>query len=264
MSTDGKLVWSVNPGADSVSVVRTDRNTVVKKIPVGNEPQGVALDPSNRYAYVANAADNSLTVIRITDARPGKFAASRDGRFGRRGAVVTGAEPWNVVASPDGKRVYVANSAQDTITVLDVATRKVVGDVNLRKGACNAEDGSRRFQPRGMAITGDSKKLYVTRFLSYVDPGGQQATDTGRSGVVCRLNITTGAKWARPSPSGSSSRPRSPASRSTTTATRPPTTPRPSRTSCRASSSTRARPTCRTSPPRPRGRCASTATPRRS
>jgi YVTN family beta-propeller protein len=194
MSADGKLVWSVNPDDDSVSVIRTDQNKVVKKIKVGNEPQGVALDPVGRYAYVVNAAGNSLTVIRITDARPAKFAAAKDGRFGSKGTLITGAEPWNVVASPDGKRVYVANSGQDTISVLDVATRKLVGDVGLRKSLCNAEDQSRTFQPRGMAVTGNSKKLYVTRFLSYVNPGGQQATDTGRSGVVCRLNIKTGAK----------------------------------------------------------------------
>ena len=194
MSADGKLVWSVNPDDDSVSVIRTDQNKAIKKITVGNEPQGVALDPVGRYAYVVNAAGNSLTVIRITDARPGNFAAAKDGRFGSKGTLVTGSEPWNVVASPDGKRVYVANSGQDTISVLDVATRKLVGDVGLRKSLCNAEDKSRSFQPRGMAITGNSKKLYVTRFLSYVNPGGQQATDTGRSGVVCRLNIQTGAK----------------------------------------------------------------------
>ncbi len=121
MSIDNKLVWTVNPGDDSVSVIRTDQNKVVKKIKVGDEPQGVALDPVGRYAYVVNAAGNSLTVIRITDARPGNFKAAKDGRFGSKGTFVTGSEPWNVVASPDGKRVYVANSGQDTITVLDVA-----------------------------------------------------------------------------------------------------------------------------------------------
>ena len=87
MSTDGKLVWSVNPSDDWVSVIRTDQNKVVKKIKVGNEPQGVALDPLNRYAYVANAAGNSLTVLRITDARPGNFKAAKDNRFGSKGTL---------------------------------------------------------------------------------------------------------------------------------------------------------------------------------
>lgn len=200
MSADNKLVWSVNPDGDSVSVIRTDQNKVVRTIKVGNEPQGVALDPVGRYAYVVNSAGNSLTVIRIVNSTPGRFAARKDPRFGSGGTIVTGAEPWNVVASPDGRRVYVANSGQDTITVLDVATRKVVGDVNLRTSLCNQPDTAQRFQPRGMAITGNSKRLLVTRFISFVNPGAQQATDTGRSGVVCRLNLTTGAKGvgARP------------------------------------------------------------------
>src|SRR5262245_15530571 len=193
MSLDNKLVWSVNPADDSVSVIRTDKNTVVKKIKVGDEPQGLALDPSNRYAYVANAAGNSLTVIRITNAKPGSCKAAPDTRFGKKGAIVTGAEPWNVVASPNGKRVYVANSGQDTITVLDVAKRKVVGYVNLATSLCNLPDRNRHFQPRGMAITKDSKRLYVTRFLSFTTQGGQQATDTGHSGLVCRLDLTPSA-----------------------------------------------------------------------
>jgi YVTN family beta-propeller protein len=194
MSVDNRLVWSVNPGDDSISVIRTDQNRVIKKIKVGDEPEGVALDPSNRYAYVANAAGNSLTVIRIRDPRPGSFKAARDGRFGSNGNIVTGSEPYNVVASPDGRRVYVANSGQDTITVLDVATRRVVGDLALRKTVCNGDDFNRRFQPRGMAITGNSKKLFVTQFIAFTVPGGQQATDTGRAGIVCRININTNAR----------------------------------------------------------------------
>jgi YVTN family beta-propeller protein len=195
MSADNKLVWSVNPGNDTVSVIRTDQNRVIRSIKVGDEPQGVALDPSNRYAYVANAAGSSLTVIRIANPKPGSFRASPDTRFGKKGQIVTGAEPWNVVASPNGKRVYVANSGQDTITVLDVPSRKVVGRVSLATGACNP-DRNRHFQPRGMAITKDSRRLYVTRFLSFVSPGGTQGTDTGHSGLVCRLDLNTSSKGA--------------------------------------------------------------------
>ena len=174
-------------------MIRTDRNTVVKKIKVGNEPQGVAARPG-RALRLRRQRRGQQPHGDPHHRRPaGNFKAAKDNRFGSKGTFVTGAEPWNVVASPDGKRVYVANSGQDTITVLDVATRRLVGDVNLRKGVCNAGDPEQRFQPRAMAITGDSKKLYVTRFLSFVNPGGQQATDTGRSGVVCRLNLQTGA-----------------------------------------------------------------------
>ena len=86
MSLDGKLVWSVNPADDSVSVIRTDRDSVVAKIKVGDEPQSVALDPAGRYAYVANTAGSSLTVIRITNATPGRFRAKFTRGSGRAAA----------------------------------------------------------------------------------------------------------------------------------------------------------------------------------
>src|SRR5687767_8579074 len=76
LSADGRLVWSVNPGDDSVSVLRTDNNTVLAKIRVGDEPQGVALDPNNTYAYVANAAGSSVTVIRIVNASYGGWSTA--------------------------------------------------------------------------------------------------------------------------------------------------------------------------------------------
>src|SRR5215210_996148 len=55
LSRDGRLAWVVNPGADTVSVIATATNTVVRSIGVGDEPQSVALDPSDRFAFVANA-----------------------------------------------------------------------------------------------------------------------------------------------------------------------------------------------------------------
>ena len=51
-----QLIWVVNPGGDNVAVIGAKSNRVLKRIKVGDEPQGVAVDPNNRYAYVANAA----------------------------------------------------------------------------------------------------------------------------------------------------------------------------------------------------------------
>src|SRR5512141_1541370 len=56
ISLNDRLIWVVNPSDDSVSVIRPDNNTRLAKIPVGDEPQSIALTPDNAYAYVANAA----------------------------------------------------------------------------------------------------------------------------------------------------------------------------------------------------------------
>ena len=185
MSRDGRLVWVVNPGADNVSVISTATNAVVRTITVGDEPQSVALDPSNRFAFVANAAAGTVSAILIANPSPTNAFRARVVR-----TLQTGAEPWNIVASPDGRRVFVANSGQDTITVIDALRPRIIGDVNLRAGRCNP-DANQHFQPRGLAVTRDSRRLLVTSFLAFTRPGGRQGDDTGKQGIVCRLSIDT-------------------------------------------------------------------------
>src|SRR5262245_6544659 len=94
LSRDNRLLWSVNPADNSVSVVRTDNNAVLRKIKVGREPQSVAVDPNNKFAFVANAAGSSVSVIQINNPNYGAFSA-----FVAK-TITTGAEPWNIVISP--------------------------------------------------------------------------------------------------------------------------------------------------------------------
>ena len=188
LSADQKLVWSVNPLDDTVTVIRAKNNTVITTLATGDEPRSVAVDPNNKFAFIANAAGNSVTVIKITDRKPESFAAVT------QKTIKTGAEPWDIVISPDGKRIFVANSGQDTISVIDVTTLELIGNIDLRNSLCNAPNRARRFQPRGMAIIFSNTQLYVTRFLSFTRPksdGGKQGTDTGKEGAVCRIAINT-------------------------------------------------------------------------
>jgi len=204
ISQNNALVWVVNPDDDSVSVIRTDTNAVIKKITVGDEPQSIALDPNNLFAYVANAADNTVTIIHIVNANPSTFDARVDNAFCPNSNCnpTTGAEPWNIVISPNGNRVFVANSGQDTITVIDASTRGIIGDYNLSTTACNDHNGDNigdpdyHFAPRGLAVTQNNDRLYATRFLSFVKQGGVQATDTGKEGVVCEFTLNTAGTTA--------------------------------------------------------------------
>ena len=87
LSADQQFVWVVNPRDNSVSVIRTDTNTVLATLATGDEPRSVALDPNNTFAYVANAGDGTVTVIRIFSASLTNFIT-----FTER-TLVTGAEP---------------------------------------------------------------------------------------------------------------------------------------------------------------------------
>jgi YVTN family beta-propeller protein len=184
-SRSGGLVYVVNPGNDTVSVIRTSSNRVIRTLRTGDEPQSVAVDTSDRYLFVANAAAGTVTVFRITNPNPNRFSATR------RTTLRVGSEPWNIVASPDGRRIFVANSGQDTISVIDARSPRVIGHVDLANSRCNEPDRSRHFQPRGLAVDRNSNRLYVTGFLAFTRPGGRQAADDGKEGVVCRLSIDT-------------------------------------------------------------------------
>src|SRR4051812_39231573 len=119
ISANARFVWVVNPGGDSVSVFRTSDRKVLKTIKVGDEPQSLAIDAEDKHVYVANASAGTVTVIRITNKNPNRFNAVVDRKAGKRGTITTGAEPWNIVITPDNKRVFVSNSSQDTISVIN-------------------------------------------------------------------------------------------------------------------------------------------------
>jgi YVTN family beta-propeller protein len=149
---DEGLLWVTNPGADSVSIIDPATDRKLRDVRVGDEPHAVAIDPRNRYAFVANAAGNSVGVLRILDETPEDLEVMPDRRVGPNGQLVTGSEPWSAVVSPDGRRAFVANSGQDTLTVIDVRAAggpRILGHVDLRRSLCNAPDRKNHFQPRG-------------------------------------------------------------------------------------------------------------------
>ena len=65
---DTRLRHEYGGGSNStVSVIRTATKMVVKTIPVGNVPGGVAVSPDGTHVYVANNGSSNVSVI----ARPG-------------------------------------------------------------------------------------------------------------------------------------------------------------------------------------------------
>src|SRR3954452_5227024 len=69
LSADDSLLLVANPDNNSVSLfdVRTG-NTRLAEVPVGREPNGVALSPDGFRAYVANTVDGTVTVLGINRA----------------------------------------------------------------------------------------------------------------------------------------------------------------------------------------------------
>jgi YVTN family beta-propeller protein len=140
VAPDGRLLLTVNPDSNSISLIDTVSRRLLAEIPVGPNPQTVSVDPSGGRAYITNRDDATLSIV--------------DLNLGREvGALLVGDEPFGVLASLDG-RVYVSNSGSDVIDVFDKAS--------LNRLARIATEPS----PRGLALSSDQKRLYVTHFLS--------------------------------------------------------------------------------------------------
>ena len=107
--------YITNSGDGTVSVIDTTTNTVVKTIPVGSKPFGVAVTPDGSKIYIANSGDDTVSVINTaTNTVIGS-------------AIAVGTDPVGVAVTPDGKTVYVTNQGDGTVSVIDTATNTVIG-----------------------------------------------------------------------------------------------------------------------------------------
>lgn len=106
-------------------------------IEVGREPAHVIIDAQNKFAYVSNAADNTISVV---DVQQKKVV----------GEIKTGAMPHGLRMSPDGREIYVANMGDNSVSVIDAAAAKEVSRIPVGKA------------PAQVAFTPDGRRVYVS------------------------------------------------------------------------------------------------------
>jgi DNA-binding beta-propeller fold protein YncE len=144
------------PVCGRVSVIDTRTDTVVGRAAVGQDPFGLALDPVKKVAYVANWADESgrgggVGTVSVVDLhnplKPREISWVRVGHH-----------PVAVQLSKDRRRLFVANTNDDSISVLDVSARpKVVATQSVRP----VEGAPAGAHPDALALSPDGKTLFV-------------------------------------------------------------------------------------------------------
>ncbi len=116
-SGDGRFVYVANANSDTVSVLRTDTHEVAetipcrpeRRLPFGSGCNALALSPGGETLYVANGTNNCLAVVRLGS--KARHTQDRDVPPDSRlaGLMPTAWYPGAVVASGDGKKLFVAN-----------------------------------------------------------------------------------------------------------------------------------------------------------
>jgi YVTN family beta-propeller protein len=148
LSSDGSKLYVAFNGSNTLGVINTATNAVEKEIPVGNAPRQVVIDGNT--AYVSNEGGRP--------ARPGDTTNLSDGTpivsSPVTGAATTGTVSVVNLATDkqeqeipvgleptalyqNGSALFVANSNDDSISLIDTATNKVVqtADTNPLPGA---------------------------------------------------------------------------------------------------------------------------------
>ena len=130
--------YVVNVGG-TVTPIDTSTNTAGTPIVVGSGPEGVAITPDGKTAYVANMGLGSVTPIDTSTNTAGT-------------PIAVGSGPDAIAITPDGKTAYVANFNADSVTPIDASTNTAGTPIAVGSG------------PDAIAITPDGKTAYVTNF----------------------------------------------------------------------------------------------------
>src|SRR4029077_128335 len=111
-STNGALLPGIPGSSNTISMYTIDATTgaltSTGTMAAGTLPKSVAIDPSGKFAYVANANSNNVSMY-IIDATTGALASA--------GTIAAGTSPFSVAVDPSGKFAYVANANSNNVSM---------------------------------------------------------------------------------------------------------------------------------------------------
>ncbi|MFM8287676.1 MAG: hypothetical protein ACKOGA_13210, partial [Planctomycetaceae bacterium] len=178
LAVSGNLVFVTNTPAGTIDVLDIHTHAVIRRIAVGVDPVCIAVRPDGREIWVANHVSDSVSVI---DADPQSatylhvIATVQDLDPETRATRFD--EPAGIAFAGDSK-AYVALSSTNQIAVVDVATRRVTGRLNIPAQ-----------EPRAIAVRGPW--LYVLPFES-----GNQTQLSGGKRQEIDGDLVTFDAWA--------------------------------------------------------------------
>jgi YVTN family beta-propeller protein len=161
-SPDGALLYALNDSDQQLYIIDTHGGRAVARLRVGDHPISARLSQDGDTLYVANLGSATVAIVDVsesaqpkilgtlaTDPHPNDVALTRDGRLfvscGNTNNVIAfdlksrqrlevistalgpkapaGSTPNALALSPDGKRLYVANADNNSVSVIDVEDR---------------------------------------------------------------------------------------------------------------------------------------------
>ena len=131
----GKYVYVVCEACDNVRSLRFahdglgTRAVLINQVPTGSRPDAIVLDPDRQFAYVANAADSTISEYYVDPAS----RALKPNPKGQTAALH--AEPLNLVIDPTGRFLYAIGyperSREESLYPYEVAGDEVIDQFRI-------------------------------------------------------------------------------------------------------------------------------------
>jgi DNA-binding beta-propeller fold protein YncE/cytochrome c peroxidase len=158
-------LWTVNPDNGSVVYIDWPSQSRSPEIPVGRKPRGIAQDAQGNI-WVCNQESASLSIL-----DPGT------GRLIETLALPRASRPFGIAMDMKRNWAYVTLQATGKLVKIDAAQRRVLAALDVVPGA------------RGLAISHDGSRIFVTRFVSAREDGEIAEVNGGGFTVARRFPI---------------------------------------------------------------------------
>ena len=117
LSPNKKTLYITCWGCDKVILFDTDKQEIAGSIPVGDNPNDMCLTKDGKYLYVANANDNSVSIIATAQRKVIETLNAALYPDAPTGSTTNG-----LALSEDEKTLYIANADNDCLAVFDLGT----------------------------------------------------------------------------------------------------------------------------------------------
>lgn len=167
------LAYVSNIKSGSVSVINTQKDSIVAIIPCSARAEGIDINLSGTEVWVSNIDDDTVSVI---NTQTNEITHT----------MKTGREPLRVKFSTDGKQCFVSNATEGTISVYDTTSKKQIQSIRI-PGNENIVEKILYRTPRPVGMLMHPNGAYA--FVSNITVGRVAVVDLKSYKVVSSIHV---------------------------------------------------------------------------